>query len=235
VPIDYENPATRFAYIYRYVASHANMVYNLIKNSEDVSVLFDSEKVNVTCVGGGPGSDLLGVLKFMMNKKKSATLRCILYDKEQAWGDSWNDVDNKLDTPFRFSNFFQAFDVTVPSTWTRQTKYLHSNLFTMVYFMSEVYRVKESAELFFANLFDKAKEGALFLYVDNDNPAFYGWFDGLAAQHSLETIKSRSATMGMDWDEEKKDLGRYYEKFGCPKLEGIVAYRICRKQQDDWL
>ena len=228
-PISYDDPVTRFAYICRYVTSHANMVYTLIGSSSILSALFDFDKIDVTCIGGGPGSDLLGILKFMLNQQKSATLRCLLYDKEQAWGDSWNDVDDKLSAPFRVSTFFQPFDVALPNTWAQQTKYLNSDLFTLVYFMSEIHRVKNEAEPFFTNLFSKSKQGALFLYVDNDNSTFYDWFDAMVRQNALRVLDSNSTKLGMDWDEEKRDLGRYYAKFGNPKLEGEVAYRICQK------
>jgi hypothetical protein len=205
------------------------MVYTLITNSQDLSALFDSDKINVTCIGGGPGSDLLGILKFMLNQGKNATLRCSLYDKEQAWGDSWSDVDDKLSAPFRVSTFFQSFDVAEPTTWGQHIKFLNADLFTMVYFMSEIYRVKDKAEPFFINLFSKSKQGALFLYVDNDNSTFSDWFDALIRQHALKVLASNSTRLGVDWDEEKRDLGLYYSKFGDPKLRGEIAYRICQR------
>src|SRR2546421_1258589 len=93
---DYADDTTRFAYIYKYVTSHANIVFSAIEDSAELSALFDKEKVNVTCIGGGPGSDFLGVLKYVIRHHKNPHLRCALLDKEEAWVDCWNDVDEKL-------------------------------------------------------------------------------------------------------------------------------------------
>lgn len=69
-PIDYENPITRFSYIYGYVTSHANIVYEIIESTNLLSALMDSDKVSMTSIGGGPGSDLLGVIKYLTNTNK---------------------------------------------------------------------------------------------------------------------------------------------------------------------
>src|SRR5687767_5983824 len=61
--IDYSHPLTRFAYVYAYVVSHAYLVYERIALSEALRELFTRKRVMVSCVGGGPGSDLLGILK----------------------------------------------------------------------------------------------------------------------------------------------------------------------------
>jgi hypothetical protein len=229
---DYSDVATRFAYIYKYVTSHANIVYQLIQGSSELADLFDRDKVNVTCIGGGPGSDFLGILKYVIKEEKNPRLRCTLFDKERAWGESWQDVDEKLEPQLAITTVVQPFDVTDKEGLSNYGKYLNADLFTMVYFMSEVDSLRESAEPFFTNLFEKAKTGAMFLYVDNNNEQFYGWFDSLAAAHSLEVLQSSEIPNMLisDFSEEKKDLGRFWEKFESPKLRANIAFRVCRKR-----
>lgn len=228
--IDYTDITTRFAYIYKYVTSHANIVYQIIQESSQLAALFEQDKVNVTCVGGGPGSDFLGILKYVLLSGRKPFLRCTLFDGEVSWGECWNDVDEKLQAELRISTFCQLFDVTDRATWANNIKYLNSDLFTLIYFMSEVDSRRTDAEPFFSNLFAKARQGALFLYVDNNNPQFYGWFDSLARKYSLEVLKSSEITMPIrDLSEEKRDLGEYWGKFSSPKLTGNIAFRVCRK------
>jgi hypothetical protein len=215
--VDYANPVTRFAYIYRYVTSHANIVYDIIKSCPELTNLMASDKVTMTCIGGGPGSDLLGVLKYLITNQKAPFLKCFLYDKEENWGESWSDVDDKLESQLKISTFFQRFDVGDNSTWSHHSKYLNSDIFTMIYFMSEVFKIKKQAEPFFQNFFAKAKTGSLFLYVDNNSKNFYGWFDELAKRNSLVTIKSNSEKIQISTDEEKRDLGSYCKKFTPPQ------------------
>jgi hypothetical protein len=92
-PIDYSDPLKRFAYIYKYTVAHADYIMQLIDNSKELGSLFDRKHVEVACLGGGPGSDLLGVLKYMIQAgSKDTCLTCYIFDKERAWGDSWSDV-----------------------------------------------------------------------------------------------------------------------------------------------
>lgn len=106
--VDHSDITTRFAYIYRYVTCHANLVYQMVKAAKPLRSLFDQERVKITCIGGGPGSEIIGILKYLLEVEKNPQLRFILYDKEKVWGDCWNDVDDKLDLPMRFSHLDEA-------------------------------------------------------------------------------------------------------------------------------
>src|SRR5882672_10180406 len=55
--VDYSNPVTRFAYVYKYVASNADYLYQMLRSDPNTNKLFEKEKLLVSCIGGGPGSD----------------------------------------------------------------------------------------------------------------------------------------------------------------------------------
>jgi hypothetical protein len=231
VPNDYSKAVTRFAYIYKYVTCHANVVYQLLANSPELDALFDRPQINISCIGGGPGSDFLGILKYIINNDKTPQLRVNLFDKEPAWSECWNDVDEKLRSQLRISTSFVPFDVTDQKTWASYQKFLSSDLFTMIYFMSEINSLREEAEPFFTHLFEKAKPGSLILYVENNSAKFYGWFDSLVAAHKWKVLKRDQLRLGMaDLREQKKDLGEYFITFKDPKITASIAYRICQKQ-----
>ena len=231
ISVDYSDLYTQFAYIYRYVTSHANIVYQVIQTYPEIQELLSQEKISVACLGGGPGSDLLGILKYVMKYKLTPTLRCTNFDKETCWGECWNDVDDKVGAGMRLSTSFLPLDVTDPETYMNQKKYLRSDLFTLIYFMSEVYSKREEAELYFSILFDGIKKGALVLYVDNSDSRFYEWFDSLANANNLEFIRKEETSFNItDFREEKTDLAEYYEKFGMPKLTAKASLRICQKE-----
>ncbi|MBW4608771.1 MAG: hypothetical protein KME22_16595 [Hassallia sp. WJT32-NPBG1] len=227
--IDYSYPVTRFAYIYVYVTSHANLVCSIIQQNEDIGNLFDNQKVNVACIGGGPGSDFLGILKYLMTNKKSPTIKFQLCDKEKTWAESWSDVDDKVDPAFRISTSYLPLDVTKPDDWKPHTKYFQSDLFTIIYFMSEVLSLRKSANEYFDNLFSQAKPGALFLFVDNNHPQFYSWFDDLAKTHNMKIKKKSEGKEMLPFHEQKSDLGQYVQKFSSPKITANIAYRIGQK------
>jgi hypothetical protein len=229
-PIDYEAPATRYAYIACYVSSHANMVADLIQETPAFANLFKQPKVTVCCIGGGPGSDLVGVLKHVENAGLDPKLMFWLFDREQAWSDSWADVDEKLKR--QISTYFTKFDVTDPATYTPHSKYLQSDLFTMVYFISELNHCRDDARPFFENLFAKAKDGAMFLFIDNSSSEFYDWFDATWKAAGLKLVTSNdSVTMRIPNEEEKTDLGQHFQNIdGVPKIKGSIAYRVLRKE-----
>jgi hypothetical protein len=233
-PGDYRDRAARFAYIYCYTTAHANLVYQVIEHSSHLSKLFSKSSVEVACVGGGPGSDYLGVLKHLMLRRKKPKLRCSLFDREPAWVESWSDVDRKVEAAIQLSLQFITLDVTKPELWQPHTKYYRSDLFTFVYFLSEVVKYRTGATVYFDTLFKRAVPGSLFLFIDNNASEHYGWFDRMVRVNGFKTLRKTEGVMKMPWargGEEKKNLGRYLEKFGNPKLASNVAVRIVEKTE----
>jgi hypothetical protein len=233
--VDYSEPVTRFAYVYCYVSSHANLVYQIIRQSRTLRELFEGDNVRAACIGGGPGSDLLGMLKYLDRTKHPMTLTASLYDKETAWGETWANLFEQVtigDT--RLLPHFNSFDVTEPSSWRKFKRCLSSDIFTMIYFMSEVYRLRDKAEEYFDFLMSGAKPGALFLFVDNGmangSPLFSNWFDEVAERNGVITLKQgNNERFLVGPDEDKDALGVYYTKFSPPKLQAYISWRVAQK------
>lgn len=233
-PIDYSNPATRLAYIYKYVTCHSNLVFSRIAGTKCLRRPLEEREVRVSCIGGGPGSDFLGILKYCILSKKNIDLKCSLFDRETAWSESWEDVDDKIQSSIklRTRTLYVPLDVTNPATYAEKVKYLkQSDLFTMIYFASEVYRFREDgADDYFDDMFSRMREGALLLYIDNNHPEFTNWMDEKFQKHGLKILDSGSGTEKMPTDEEKRDLGKYYNRFSSsPKLEADVCRRVAKK------
>src|ERR1035438_6237386 len=76
VDIDYKDAVSRFAYIYRYTTSHANIVCSLIRSDDTLRSLFKQPSLTVACIGGGPGSDFLGILKYLDGCKNKPHIKC---------------------------------------------------------------------------------------------------------------------------------------------------------------
>ena len=120
-PVDYKDPATRFAYVFKYVAAHGDYLVQGLKTlrAELGGNIFSGENARVTCVGGGPGSDIIGVLKYLDEHKKQegvSKITCYLLDKEQAWADTWTELDASLKIKIQLNANFQALDVADPSS-----------------------------------------------------------------------------------------------------------------------
>ena len=228
--IHYGDPVSRFAYIFRYVTSHANMVCDLTRQSDEIRALLKKENVSVSCVGGGPGSDLVGILKFLdARKQKPKRLTCFLLDRNKTWNECWCDLGSMVDLDFRLYTNFMELDVCQKTTYAPFAKYPGADLFTFVYFVSEVHKHMDQAKTFFGDVFSKMKPGALVLYIDNNDSRFYGWFDKMCATHGLNPLETINGRHQMPSEEEKSDLGEYLKKFHEPKLRASVAFRVARK------
>jgi len=228
--IDYSDPVVRFAYIYKYTTAHASYVHQCIEQCPDLSQLFEKDRLTASCIGGGPGSDFLGILKYMIRRSKGTALTCFLYDREVAWGESWGDIGAKLsDTHFRIFPNFQRMDIAIPAEWQSLTKYLKSDLVTISYFMSEIIHEVDRCQRFLEHLFRNAQDGTLFLFLDNNLDDVFGWFDDLAKSNDVFHLYEYEGEMIISSDEQKDDLEPYLSKFDYPKLRANIAYRVSRK------
>ena len=250
ITINYSNPITRFAYIYRYVAAHAFTTYALLKGVPELGSLFNMSQINVSCLGGGPGTDLLGILKYIKSNNKPITLKCRVYDREERWCESLNSVCNRLSS-FSILPTFRKLDVTDAETWTKYPELLDSDLFTMIFFVSELYSKREQARDFFLNLFKNAKGNSWFLFIDNSSGYSSDLFNKLVEMHNqqreygqLKLVKARkNHEFQLEISEHAKDLEPYCSRFGAvgqskhneiglPKSKPVVDYRIYCKREE---
>jgi hypothetical protein len=233
--INYTDAARRFAYVYKYVTCHSNLVFTRIEDSKELKALFKNDEVQVACIGGGPGSELLGILKYCAEYGVSPKLKFLLFDGEIAWAETWEDIDDKLKEADEKApatrTIYEPLDVTKPEQYEHKSKYLkQSDLFVMVYFVSEVFSFMDKAQDYFDHLFSGMKKGALILYIDNKHSSFTTWIDKQLAKHGLAVLAAADGLETMPTDEEKTELGKYYGKFKSdPKLNADIAWRIARK------
>lgn len=235
-PVDYKDPATRFAYVYKYVAAHGDYIVQVMnKFSDKFGPIFSSETARISCIGGGPGSDIIATLKYLSEHGEEPVKKviCYLLDREQAWADTWTELDESLDTKVKLNANFQPLDVTDTESWQSQKKFLQADLFTMSYFVSEVMSLDKDHTVteFWLQLFQHAKPGALFLYIDNGHDDFNKYIDKISAAAGLEILQgSDNASYTPSFKEQKSELDVYSKKFSHnPKLKSTLSVRIMRK------
>ena len=216
VNIDYHAPAARFAYVYGYVTAHTSFIRKTIKACMPVYSKFGNtgtERLKITCLGGGPGTDLLGVIKFMKTEGFLNPITFYLVDREASWSDSWSDISDKTDLDgFSMNINFLELDVEKTEDWIKTEKYLSADIFISCYFFSELHRIREKADDYFRLIISKMPSGSHFIFIDNNNKAFTEPFLKIAGENGLTEIpvNVRAQT---DTDEEKAVLGKYLEKF----------------------
>ena len=199
--------------------------------------LFKGDSLRLSCIGGGPGSDVIGVLKYLSDYPNEPTkkITCYLLDREQAWADTWTEIGDSIKMSVSVNVNFQPLDVTTPPSWSAQKKFLQADLFTLSYFVSEVYAVDTGIVAnFWKKLFDEAKPGALFLYVDNGSEMFNTYFDTQWRGRGdiKAVIEADDTSIIPRFSEQASELGDYRNKFGQhPKLRSRISYRVLRKKK----
>jgi SAM-dependent methyltransferase len=234
-PIAYGGNARRFAYIYRYAAAHADYVAQLIHKSTALKALLSGGSVKLACLGGGPGSDLLGVLKYLAGQElEGFKLKCSVFDKEGSWLDSWSDIVKQENLPCEIDLEFKQIDVTEAENWGNEKELLTFDLLIFSFFLSEVWKFRNDADSYFEQLLSRMRPGAFVLFLDNADARFFGWFDGMSKKAGLKKIGSSECELTLSDGEQFSDFGKHFntEKFEWPKRKGLVAWRIMQKPEE---
>ena len=236
--IDYKDPAIRFAYVYRYVAAHGDYIVQVLRTLRDhlSAPVFSGSTARISCIGGGPGSDIIAVLKYLDEMGTIEPVKkviCYLLDAEQAWADSWTELDEALSSSVALNANFQPLNVVEPKTWQAQKKFLQADLFTISYFVSEVKSLdgKGVVSDFWLTVFKEAKAGAYFLYIDNGHDDFNSYFDKLWKKAGLKLVAGKdNIRFTPRYSEQASELKEYSAKFDQnPKVQAWLTYRILRK------
>lgn len=227
VSIDYSEPTVRFAYLYRYVTCHSNLVKDSLDLAKLGGLIKKTNQLTISAIGGGPGTEILGVLKYVDNIKYDGKLIFNLFDKEDAWSDSWGDIQSVLQCKNTITTIPFTKDFLQP-VQTNAQNYLKSDIFFLVYFLSELGYNGHVAQ-FISDTVANAKQGAKIIYIDNNSPIFYSPVDALFSKLNVKLVYSHNGKVGLDYFEEKRDLGRFLNKYTYPKLDADVVIRIWEK------
>lgn len=226
----YADEITRFAYVFRYTTAHAEYLNQAFSWASDLCNAVERSDVSVTCIGGGPGSDVLGFVKFLLAKEgDKPQLTFSILDKEQLWADTWAGLDPIVSEEIKTSRTFLNIDVTQPNSYAGHKKPFQANVFTLLYFLSEIFSLKDAATTFLDHCFSAMEKGALLVVLDFKDSRLQEWIDGLAKNAGLDCIKSGEFRTVVGPDEEKSAMEEYIEKFGYPKLQAEIMFRLYRK------
>jgi hypothetical protein len=224
---NYAADEVKFAYIYRYTTAHADFLHNIIQRSKEVAAFAKGASLVVSCIGGGPGSDILGFVKYLLPIDPKPHLTFFLLDKDQSWSDAWWNLDAILGSDLRTSSNFIPVDVTDPATWKKNKAYRKADIYTLIYFLSEIYSLQDEADDFLRSVFGGMKSGAVLIVIDFQNGDLVNWIENVADEWHLEPkLGADNQEWVIDPEEEKTDLGKYYKKFEAPKLRARLFYRV---------
>jgi hypothetical protein len=226
---DFDDPVTRFGYVLRYVPAHAHWLYDLLTECPEAAAVFKSGKARVTCIGGGPGSDIVGLLKFLDEEEIKCKLFCELIDGCEGWKSTWGDLAFQLDLDEALHTDYVIHDVGDESTWESPSKIHKADVISLSFFVSEIFHLDE-AEEYLITMLSKAKAGALLLMTDNRTADVYNLMDEIAEDADFKKLKGDEGVKKIyDPGEDMALIKKYRDKFGASKLTGNLSWRIYQR------
>lgn len=237
-PVDYSKLTTHIAYIYRALPAHADWLYkSLSRASLRIVASLPKGTLRVACIGGGPGSDLLGIAKFALAQGlRDRRFRFFVLDRQAAWWRSRSELIATLAGELRVSEAYQELDLASGPPWTPDDAYLDADIFTFSFVLSEVWSFDRGGSVtgYLNHVLDKAKPGALFCYLDNGGVNFTPRAEAVFGnRRDLELIETcDDDRMLLSYDEQCNVVEDVYRaRFGQrPKLFGNVSTRIWIKR-----
>jgi hypothetical protein len=191
--LQYGDPFCRVAYLYMNVAVHARLVERALLMFPTFKdrlgqVVQEERELRVCALGGGPGSELLGITLYLdkiLETGRQCHLDFLLVDRVNEWDESWHALKQGVDDYFRkkygaskakwpmlISRSFISLDLTNADLFSNfATRFNDIDIFVASYLVSEVMdRVKEF-ERVIEVLASRVKHGSLFLFVDRNQTA----------------------------------------------------------------
>ena len=234
--VDYASPDTHAAYTYRSLVPHADWISRALSaGGARLEKGLPPGSINVVSIGGGPGTDLLGLLKYLRLRDLGHDVSIHVIDREPAWQACWSRLIAATETNSTISASFSYADLTDAATIAAEAEIAAADLVITSFVLSEVWRFNASGcvSKSLEKVRDLMKPGAWFVYVDNC---------AHTCNTNIEsTIGSRSdfKIIGAQDDEgrrvgqdEKTDIISGYKKMlgESPKLKGEVAHRLWQKK-----
>ena len=105
--IDLREQFLRWSYLYWAASTNALLFESVLKNDLDLqqflkTILHNDKRISVCCIGGGPGSEVLGLAKWVEHQQLCpAELDVLVTDKFPDWRENWEAIQRRINTTVR--------------------------------------------------------------------------------------------------------------------------------------
>ena len=231
--LEYGSPAHIFAYVYYYMATRAEAVFRFIIDvGKEANVFHMHSHAPVICsIGGGPGSDLLGF--GLAAHCCTRNFQYIHLDSNPAWGPALCATTTEVNRFYRpdlvESREFH-FDLCDACTWNALDACRTADLFTFIYCLSDASKdPNRSCWDGVKKVFEIAKPGATFLFMEPHDSDYHREYDATATQCSIRQLGAEEEWPFKVRLGQKSWLGVYLDIFGELNLRINPRWRIGRK------
>ncbi len=253
--INYGDPFCRMAYLYMNVAIHASLVEHAMRVYPQIGRLMREkaragEELRVCALGGGPGSELLGLVRYAESAREAESttyVDFVLVDLVKEWDESWHalkaGVDERLRQlygnerrhwPVVTSRSFLALNATSPADFEHfATRFGGTDLFLVCYLVSELKASAAGFEAVLDLLAKRAKPGALFLFIDRNEREVRTTIQQMVERNPLLTLLDIKESRGR-LEENMSDLGEWYIHIpSLPRQKWLAFFALVERSGTD--
>lgn len=180
--IDYADFPSRLAYIYMHTAANATLFQRTIAASDGLRrTIADrcGDRLSVAALGGGPGTELLGLIKYLRNQAgvpRRIDFRVL--DRVPQWSDSWEQMAAAGEKTLSKSSGIEADRLAISPMFTPMdvmdamayhsyaTAFSSTDIFVMNYILSENQTRLDAFPSVLDVLTRRAKSGSYFVFID---------------------------------------------------------------------
>jgi hypothetical protein len=228
--IAYGDPLCRFAYLYCHTAANAAIFELFLRSHQPttnylIQKLNENEELRVCAFGGGPGTELLALTKFLSLRSSQllghGEVSFTLIDNTAEWAESWSALHQAIKSsfetqygsrrnwPFTISKMFQPYDMTRVEQFANLPQLFTQDLYVMNYVVSEIFENHQALAAVVQNMVQNAPIGARFMIVDRNQNQVVANCRQLLQLAGLNEEYYLDSSTNMDADEQLVDLEPY--------------------------
>lgn len=181
-PIDYSSPAVQAAYLYAYAMPRAYFTSEMLRRHRSAigNPIFVDGQIEVISFGGGPASELVGLIDYLEDTGNGESVTAISYrifDKDGEWSAAAEEVISAITCSIDVRTTYEQLDFA-DQTKSATVDVSGANLIIFSYLMSELCALEDSDQIAenFRGILSKMKSGAAMLFIDSRHTQFIQYF-----------------------------------------------------------
>ncbi|MBS0481802.1 MAG: hypothetical protein JSR96_06535 [Proteobacteria bacterium] len=200
---DYSPNIKKFCYLYKYVVPHGYFIYSTFKRlrREIKPAIFSRNPTRIACIGGGPGTEILGLCRYLRECEADYAghkIELIVFDRELSWRESCDMILDSVGNDLNIVLKFVQFDATISASY-EAIDFSKFHFVTSNFFMSEIRKAKivGATGKFWKFLFKSMGSGKVFVAIDFADADGSGWahLKGILPKNHVSVIADPALTM----------------------------------------
>ncbi len=181
-PIQYSSLSARTAYVFAYAPTRAEYACEFLRRHRIAmgKPLFDKGKIRVVSFGGGPASELVGLIRYLedpASEEAVDAIHYVVYDKDGDWESVAEDVASSVETEILLETEYHGVDATDERGMCK-IDLSEVDLVMFSYIMSELAKLemRDKISKNFLFILSKLAIGSKILFIDNKHKIFIEYF-----------------------------------------------------------